>query len=421
LPENNASKNQLAVQKQKTSRYPSSYSTYANSHNNTIIRYVTNVLAMSKSTAYQYYARLSNFETFASSENKTSIDHLIGKIREGFFDPYDILSNYCAFLQNSGDISISTLNQRVVTAKNFLEYCDVDISPRRFEIKVKLPKTITKNKEALSKEDIIDILNACSDIRLKTYVIFLASTGCRAVEALSIRYVDLDLDTNPARVLIRGEYTKTRVDRLAFLTTETAKQLKLWLEYKHRTTRVCHKDMRTGRITTEYRTPTQNPNGLIFAVHQKNANPIPDYLYGDFRAAFAKTLDRIGKDSFEDNKRRRKITLHSFRRFVKSTISDLGYADFSEYFIGHSGSTYYRKTDKEKVEIFRKIELYLTFLDFVTLERKGSDTQARIEGLEAINQTLRQKDSMNTDAISTLSDQLSKVMQEIEILKKNGS
>jgi hypothetical protein len=141
-------------------------------------------------------------------------------------------------------------------------------------------------------------------------------------------------------------------------------------------------------------------------------------LYGDFRAAFAKTLDRIGKDSFEDNKRRRKITLHSFRRFVKSTISDLGYADFSEYFIGHSGSTYYRKTDKEKVEIFRKIEPYLTFLDFATLERKGSDTQARIEGLEAINQTLRQKDSMNTDAISTLSDRLSKVMQEIEILKR---
>ncbi|MDW0170701.1 MAG: site-specific integrase [Nitrososphaeraceae archaeon] len=417
LIKNNAS-NQLAKEKQKTTRFPCSYSSYANSHNVAIIKYVTNVSTMSKSTAYEYYARLSNFEIFVSSEYKTSVDHLIRKIKEGFADPYDLLSDYCGFLQNNGNISISTLNQRVVTAKNFLEYCDVDISPRKFEIKVKLPKSIRKNKEALSKEDIIEILNACSDIRLKTYVIFLASTGCRAVEALSIRYVDLNLDTNPAKVLIRGEYTKTRVDRSVFLTAETAKQLKLWLEYKHRTRRVCYKDTGTGKTTTEYRTPTQDPNNLIFAVYQKKTNPIPDYLYGDFRAAFAKTLDRIGKDSFEDNKRRRKITLHSFRRFVKSTISDLGYADFSEYFIGHSGSTYYRKTDKEKVEIFRKIEPYLTFLDFATLERKGSDTQARIEGLEAINQTLRQKDSMNTDAISTLSDRLSKVMQEIEILKR---
>lgn len=305
-----------------------------------------------------------------------------------------------------------------MTAKNFLEYCDVDISPRRFEIKVKLPKSIRKNKEALSKEDIIEILNACSDIRLKTYVIFLANTGCRAVEALSIRYVDLNLDANPAKVLIRGEYTKTRVDRFVFLAAETAKQLKLWLEYKHRTRRVCYKDMRTGRITTEYRTPTQDPNNLIFAVQQKNTNPIPDHLYVDFRAAFAKTLDRIGKGRFEDNKRRRKITLHSFRRFVKSTISDLGYADFSEYFIGHSGSTYYRKTDKEKVEIFRKIEPYLTFLDFAVLERRGSDTQTRIEELETINQTLRQKDSMNADAIASLSDKMQDLMAKVQELEK---
>ena len=47
-----------------------------------------------------------------------------------------------------------------------------------------MPKVIRKNKEALSKEDVIDILNACSDIRLKTYVMFLAAGGFRAVEAL---------------------------------------------------------------------------------------------------------------------------------------------------------------------------------------------------------------------------------------------
>jgi integrase len=258
------------------------------------------------------------------------------------------LSNYCAFLQNNEDISISTLNQRIVTAKNFLEYCDVDTSPRKFKIKVKLPKSIRKNKEALSKEDVINILNACSDIRLKTYVIFLASTGCRAVEALSIRHLDLDLGSDPAKVLIRGEYTKTRVDRFVFLTAETAKQLKLWLEYKHRTRRVCYKDTKTGKTATEYRTPKQDPNALIFAIYQNNTNPIPNYLYNDCRAAFARTLDRIDKGMFEDNNKRRKITLHSFRRFVKSTISDLGYGDYSEWFIGHSGSTYYRKTDKEK-------------------------------------------------------------------------
>jgi hypothetical protein len=53
------------------------------------------------------------------------------------------------------------------------------------------------------------------------------------------------------------------------------------------------------------------------------------------------------------NENRRQITLHSFRRFVKSTISDLGYSDFSEYFIGHSGSIYWRKKDSGKAEIYQ--------------------------------------------------------------------
>jgi hypothetical protein len=58
-------------------------------------------------------------------------------------------------------------------------------------------------------------------------------------------------------------------------------------------------------------------------------------------SSFVRTLDRMVKGEREDsNERHRQITLHSFRRFVKTTISDLGYADYSEYFIGHSVSTY---------------------------------------------------------------------------------
>jgi integrase len=81
-------------------------------------------------------------------------------------------------------MSTLTLKQWVVTAKNFLEYHDIDISPRRFKLKVKLPKVVKKEKEALSKEDIIGLLNACSDIRLKTYLMLLAAAGFRALEAL---------------------------------------------------------------------------------------------------------------------------------------------------------------------------------------------------------------------------------------------
>jgi hypothetical protein len=112
------------------------------------------------------------------------------------------------------------------------------------------------------------------------------------------------------------------------------------------------------------------------------------------------------------------ITLHSFRRFVKTTISDLGYADYSEYFIGHSGSTYWRKKDSEKAEIFLKIEPYLTFLNIHQLERQGADIQTKVDELEGLNQSLRQRDKVKDDAIAQLSDQLVALsaarLQEIE-------
>jgi hypothetical protein len=55
---------------------------------------------------------------------------------------------------------------------------------------------------------------------------------------------------------------------------------------------------------------------------------------------------------------------------MKTTISDLGYADFSEYFIGHSGSTYWTKKDSEKAETFSKLEPYLRFPNIRQLERQ---------------------------------------------------
>ena len=126
----------------------------------------------------------------------------------------------------------------------------------------------------------------------------------------------------------------------------------------------------------------------------------------------------MGKGEREDgNEGRRQITLHSFRRFVKTTISDLGYSDYSEYFIGHSGSTYWQKKQSEKAELFQKIEPYLTFLNIHELERHGADIQSKIEELESLNQSLRQSDKMKDDSIAHLSNQLVAIttrLQEIE-------
>ena len=388
-------------------------------------KFIQNVTIRNKRTAVQYNFRLSFFERFLKEKYKINLDVLLQKIKLTEYNLYDVLNDYCLFLQNNYNIGTLAFRDKIITVKTFLEYNDIEISPRKFKLKVRFPKTVLRYKEAIDKEDIIKILNGCSDLRLKTYLMLLASTGLRATEALSIRLKDLDTtdsnnNTSPAKLIIRGQYTKTKVDRYVFLTREVVEQLKIWLDFKYRKRRICHIDKETGKSISEYRTPEKKQNELIFSINRTDT-PKPEILYNNLAAIFAKTLDRIGMGSREDgNENRREITLHSFRRFVKTTISDLGYVDYSEWFIGHSGSTYWRKKDNEKAEIYKKIEPYLTFLNIQQLNRQGADLETKIGELQDINQVLREKDKMKEDVIANLSDKLIMLSERLDAIEKSN-
>lgn len=192
-----------------------------------LIKYLDNVKSMNTLTATQYKSELNSFVKFVYDTYGCDVDYLVGMIikndtrqEKTNFDPYDVLSRYTAFLV--GTVAPITIKHRVLTTKNFFEYCDIEISPLKFSLKVRLPKSVRKEKEPLNKEEIVTIINACSNMRLKTYVMLLAATGMRATEALSIRICDLDLESNSSKLFVRGEYTKTRSDRNVLLTQEIA-------------------------------------------------------------------------------------------------------------------------------------------------------------------------------------------------------
>jgi integrase len=382
---------------------------------------VATMARQNASTAHVYCLRLKYLNDFSLSKYKTDMDNILPKLKQGTINVYEFLNAFVEYLQYNHNLSPHTLKQHITTSKNFIEYNDVDISPLKFKLKIKMKKAPRHKEQALSKEDIIKIINSCSGIRLRTYILLLAATGMRAEEALSIRIKEIDFDSR--RIVLRSDSTKTKVERTVLLTEEVITQIKVWLDYKSRDRRICY--MKNGKSVTEIRSFKRNQNDLVFGV--RKGDPSPHSIYTKLCAEFAKTLDRIdmgAKEEFKENpnnhKRvvRRKITLHSFRRFVYSALSDLGYGDFSDYFIGHSGSTYYTKTDKQISEIFKKIEHHLTFLDYPTLERKGADVEAKVENLEQENQRLRHSDQLKEDALATLSDQVMKLMVEVQELKK---
>jgi integrase len=379
-----------------------------------VVKYINNVKSMNDSTAQEYKNRLDDFNKFVYKTYECTIDDLINTLlnhddrnKETNLNPYDILSSYAAYLTRT--VAPITIKQRVITVKNFFEYCDVEVSVRKFKLKVKLPRSVQKDKKALTKGDIADILNVCSNIRLKTYVMLLAATGMRASEAISVRICDLDLDSNPPRLYLRGEYTKTRSDRTVLLTQEVAKQLRNWSEYKFRKRRVSYYDKWTSESISEYRVPPKMDNDLVFSMDASSQGYLSvsiRSLYVEFSTIFGNTLDRMGRGQREESAgaQHRRITLHSFRRYVYSTIADLGFSDYANFFIGHSGSTYYRKSEREKVEIFNRIEPYLTFLDYEELERKGADVASQLEEKDRMIQNMMHKQEQFEQLIQSLID-----------------
>ena len=53
----------------------------------------------------------------------------------------------------------------------------------------------------------------------------LSTTGMRAVESLNILIKDIEFEKKPALVRVGWENTKSKTDRIIFLTDEVASQL----------------------------------------------------------------------------------------------------------------------------------------------------------------------------------------------------
>jgi hypothetical protein len=142
----------------------------------TVRKFIESVASANMNTAYEYQKRLDYFGRFLKYKYSLSFDELVDAFNSNqspSINVYDLLSSYVRHLQKKEVIpSASTIKAWVTTVKNFLEYWDVEISPRKFKLKVRLPRIVKQSKEALSKEDIVNILNTCSSIKLKPITCF---------------------------------------------------------------------------------------------------------------------------------------------------------------------------------------------------------------------------------------------------------
>ena len=339
-----------------------------------------------------------------------NVETILEPLGRNEINVYELFDAFVAFLVSSG-LSIPSIRLYVAAMRSYFAYHDIDLIPSKFKRKVRMPKLYREDEQPIDAEDIRKILLSCNNRRMKVYLLVLASGAMRVTEALAIRVKDCDFSVSPTKIHIRKEYAKTRVARDIYISDEATQYLKQWIDWKYRD---------KGNEWTK----NKSPNDLVFSVYNTINEPDPHHLYIKVLLEFERLLKFIGLDERKEDGRklRRKVTLHSLRRHAKGVISNQTNSDYSEWYLGHSKSPYFSIKEAERRSLYNdRVMRYLTFLDYSLLKSAGRSVEAKLSEKEKEIQLLKKNQEMRDDAVSSLADQVSKLMQEIDALKEKGS
>lgn len=347
-----------------------------------------------------YGIGLEHFQAFVKTEySNDTVETILTALASGKIDVYSLMDAFVSYLVTK-KLSANSISLYIAALRSYLAYHDIDIVQTKFKRKVRMPKGYKEEAEPLDSSDIRKILLSCSNRRLKAYLLVLASSGCRAVEALAIRNKDIDFSSSPTKIHIRKEYTKTRTARTVYISDEAATYLKNeWLVWKYA--------RRRGKVIES------NPDDIVFS---NRTSHHPEMLYTHVLNEFGKVLKIIGLDTKKENNRN-KLALHSFRRFVKTTVATYSNSDYSEWLLGHSGSPYFSQKAAEKSRIYADLMRHLTFLDYTHIEATGKSNEAQLAAahkrIAELESKLRQKD---IESASTRED----LDAVLKVLRKEG-
>lgn len=231
-----------------------------------------------------------------------------------------------------------------------------------------MPRFYPDQEEPLSLSDIRELLEYCSNTRLRCYLLVLVSSGLRVMEAAALRLMDVDFTTNPTKIHVRKEFSKTRRARDVYISQEATNHLRKLLEFRKN---------------------EMQPDTLIFSIEKRSK--VPETIYFKMLHQFEKLQAIANKDQRKENSRRRKVTLHSFRRTCFSIINEQTNSEYANWFLGHNHSVYWTHTEKERREIYRT-----KCMPFLTIYQETRDN--------TIETALREKDKTIKQLTNRIAD-----------------
>jgi integrase len=289
------------------------------------------------------------------------------------------------------DIPPKTAAIRMTGIKEYFLINDIELSAKDTrQIKSRMPKGGARTIERDLDNKVAQVILAHSDVKGKALILSLLSSGMRLGECLQLRFSDVDLEKTPAEITIRQEMTKTRHQRVAFLSREAVTALQEWL-----------------KVRQAYIDSAANRNaGLVASgvgsVRSKNDPRIFPFTSHVAQQMWRTTVKNAGLASVDESTGRHQYHYHQFRKFFRSQMALTCPIDIVEALLGHESylaSAYRRYTREQMAEYYLKSEHHITISlpsseigEFQTeIKMKMSDQQMSISTLVSQNRQLEQK------------------------------
>lgn len=233
------------------------------------------------------------------------------------------------------------------------------------------------------------------DAKGKSLFLVLASSGMRIGEALKLKVEDLDLTSDPARINVNGEYTKTGNPRVAFMSCEAKESLEEWLKIRNEALNsAIGRSAKYGKKAEDKRIWPFEANTAYFIWRNAIA-----------KSGFAKRFQ------YNNSVERFTVHPHVLRKFFRTRMATVVPVDVVEALMGHEGyltEVYRRYSVEDLAKFYKQGEHTLWVFAGEEVSRLRAEVEERNRQLQQVINGLVSENMQLKEQIQKLKEELKK-------------
>ena len=278
-------------------------------------------------------------------------------------EAYLFLNRYIAWLSKKGYPS-STIRLCFFALKSWCAANGVMLYNEYIKRFVSFPKKRKEIRVPLTIE-IIRALADKSTLRTKAILLTLLSSGMRISEVLQLKVSDINPKTNPVEIRVRASTTKTREERISFLSSEAWDQIKLLIENKTEDDYI---------FVKEFVVPTSLTS---------------------FELVFRKLRTSCGFNEKYDNGINYHVNVHAFRAYFHTQATKVLGGDIAHAILGHHQylDQYFRLDKEERGQLYSRLEPYVTVSNEFRQKKMLEEKDRQIEEKDQMIDEMKLMDS----------------------------